>query len=159
LRDVPVLVMSARSLPEDRANAVEMGASAYLIKPFSRAEFTNQVDMLVRSSAGRLISSQVGFRRRAPRVLPEPRGETRPFSAQQIRNYVGYALGALGRHKVLAALVFALVALGTVGSVLVLPKEYYVETRIWAWRNQATQALGTASPTPADAPTHAASET
>src|SRR5262249_50573071 len=46
LRDVPVLVMSARSLPEDRANAVEMGASAYLIKPFSRAEFTNQVDML-----------------------------------------------------------------------------------------------------------------
>ena len=39
----PVLMMSARSLPEDRAHAEELGARLYLIKPFSRADFTRAV--------------------------------------------------------------------------------------------------------------------
>lgn len=39
----PVLMMSARSLPEDRAQAEELGARLYLIKPFTRAEFTRAV--------------------------------------------------------------------------------------------------------------------
>lgn len=43
LGDTPVLVMSARTLPEDRAQAEELGAKRYLIKPFSRAEFTQAV--------------------------------------------------------------------------------------------------------------------
>ena len=40
---VPVLMMSARSLPEDRAHAEELGATMYLIKPFSRGDFTKAV--------------------------------------------------------------------------------------------------------------------
>jgi DNA-binding response OmpR family regulator len=43
LHDTPVLMMSARSLPEDRAHAEELGARLYLIKPFTRAEFTRAV--------------------------------------------------------------------------------------------------------------------
>ena len=39
----PVLMMSARSLPEDRAQAEELGATLYLIKPFTRADFTKAV--------------------------------------------------------------------------------------------------------------------
>ncbi|MBX7097198.1 MAG: response regulator [Myxococcaceae bacterium] len=39
----PVLMMSARSLPEDRAQAEELGARLYLIKPFTRADFTKAV--------------------------------------------------------------------------------------------------------------------
>jgi DNA-binding response OmpR family regulator len=39
----PVLMMSARSLPEDRAHAEELGARLYLIKPFTRSEFTRAV--------------------------------------------------------------------------------------------------------------------
>jgi two-component system chemotaxis response regulator CheY len=39
----PVLMMSARSLPEDRAQAEELGARLYLIKPFTRTEFTKAV--------------------------------------------------------------------------------------------------------------------
>jgi DNA-binding response OmpR family regulator len=43
LTQTPVLMMSARSLPEDRAHAEELGARLYLIKPFTRAEFTRAV--------------------------------------------------------------------------------------------------------------------
>jgi DNA-binding response OmpR family regulator len=39
----PVLMMSARSLPEDRAQAEELGATLYLIKPFTRSDFTKAV--------------------------------------------------------------------------------------------------------------------
>ena len=40
---VPVLMMSARSLPEDRAQAEELGATLYLIKPFTRSDFSRAV--------------------------------------------------------------------------------------------------------------------
>ncbi|MHB8875763.1 MAG: response regulator transcription factor [Myxococcaceae bacterium] len=42
-RDVPVLMMSARALPEDRAHAEELGVNAYLVKPFTKRTFTAQV--------------------------------------------------------------------------------------------------------------------
>lgn len=47
LRDIPVLVISARALPEDRAAAEEAGASAYLVKPFSRQQIVEQVGALL----------------------------------------------------------------------------------------------------------------
>ncbi|MBX7115884.1 MAG: response regulator [Myxococcaceae bacterium] len=43
----PVLMMSARSLPEDRAHAEELGARLYLIKPFTRADFSKAVASVV----------------------------------------------------------------------------------------------------------------
>lgn len=46
----PVLMMSARSLPEDRAQAEELGARLYLIKPFTRAEFTRAVRAVTEGS-------------------------------------------------------------------------------------------------------------
>ena len=49
LRAVPVLVISARALPEDRAHAEEVGADAYLIKPFTFAELTEKVTTLVKA--------------------------------------------------------------------------------------------------------------
>ena len=51
LRDIPVLVVSARSQPVDRAHAEDVGASAYLVKPFSRAAFLEQVHALLRQPA------------------------------------------------------------------------------------------------------------
>jgi len=47
LRDVPILVMSARAKPMDRAFAEEVGATAYLIKPFKRSEFSRAVNACI----------------------------------------------------------------------------------------------------------------
>jgi CheY-like chemotaxis protein len=47
LREVPVLIVSARSMPPDRALAEEMGANAYLIKPIRWASFAKTVQELV----------------------------------------------------------------------------------------------------------------
>jgi len=46
LRDLPVLIVSARSLPPDRALAEEVGATAYLIKPIRWKSFAETVRLL-----------------------------------------------------------------------------------------------------------------
>jgi CheY-like chemotaxis protein len=46
-RDLPVLVISARSTPSDRALAEELGASAYLVKPLRRSSFVSTVKLLL----------------------------------------------------------------------------------------------------------------
>lgn len=43
LAEVPVLIISARSMPPDRAAAEEVGATAYLIKPIRWASFSEVV--------------------------------------------------------------------------------------------------------------------
>jgi two-component system chemotaxis response regulator CheY len=44
LKGLPILMISARSLPADRAIAEELGVRDYLIKPFSQAEFIAHVN-------------------------------------------------------------------------------------------------------------------
>ena len=44
LRGLPILVMSARDMPKDRAIAEELGARAYLSKPFTQAAFVAHVE-------------------------------------------------------------------------------------------------------------------
>ena len=39
LRGLPILMVSARSMPEDRAMAEELGVRRYLVKPFTQAQF------------------------------------------------------------------------------------------------------------------------
>jgi len=46
-KTTPVLMMSARGLPMDRAHAEEVGADAYLVKPFTRAEFMSTAQGLL----------------------------------------------------------------------------------------------------------------
>lgn len=47
LQHVPVLAMSARTMPEDRAAAEEVGASGFLAKPFTRQQLTAHIEMLL----------------------------------------------------------------------------------------------------------------
>jgi DNA-binding response OmpR family regulator len=45
--DVPILVLSGRRLPEDRAQAQRAGASGYVVKPFDWSEFNAEVRRLL----------------------------------------------------------------------------------------------------------------
>jgi CheY-like chemotaxis protein len=47
LREVPVLMISARTQAMDRAQAEEAGASGYLIKPFTPEELRHQVERVL----------------------------------------------------------------------------------------------------------------
>ncbi|HMK72182.1 MAG TPA: response regulator [Myxococcaceae bacterium] len=47
LQSVPILIMSARALPQDRAYAEQVGASTYLVKPFRRDDFNAAVARLL----------------------------------------------------------------------------------------------------------------
>jgi two-component system chemotaxis response regulator CheY len=49
LKDTPVLMISARTLAVDRAQAEEAGATGYLIKPFTPEEFRQQVERVMAS--------------------------------------------------------------------------------------------------------------
>jgi len=49
MKDVPVLVVSARDLPEDKAHAEEAGANGYLGKPFTQEEFSRRVMQVMKS--------------------------------------------------------------------------------------------------------------
>lgn len=53
LRPVPVIAISARTMPEDRAAAEESGANAFLAKPFTRDQLTEQMLTLLAPSAAR----------------------------------------------------------------------------------------------------------
>jgi two-component system chemotaxis response regulator CheY len=47
LKDTPVLMISARTLAVDRAQAEEAGATGYLIKPFTPEELRQQVERVM----------------------------------------------------------------------------------------------------------------
>ena len=57
LKDVPILVMSARAKPMDRAFAEEVGATAYLVKPFKRSDFSRAVTACMKRGERRGVGS------------------------------------------------------------------------------------------------------
>lgn len=50
--DLPVLMLTAKGQARDRETAMELGANAYLTKPFSNAELLETVNRLAEARAG-----------------------------------------------------------------------------------------------------------
>jgi len=65
--DVPILILSARTLTEDRARGFDVGADQYMMKPFDLGEFISRVKGLL--------------------TMHERRIENRPSSAQRPRQF------------------------------------------------------------------------
>lgn len=53
IANVPVLMVSARNLPEDKAYAEEAGANAYLGKPFTPEELAKRVRQVLKATVAR----------------------------------------------------------------------------------------------------------
>ncbi len=47
IRSIPILILSARALPEDRIRGLELGADDYVTKPFSLGELALRVDRIL----------------------------------------------------------------------------------------------------------------
>jgi DNA-binding response OmpR family regulator len=47
LREIPILILTARTAPEDRARALESGADQYMTKPFSPSALLASVQILI----------------------------------------------------------------------------------------------------------------
>lgn len=52
VKNIPILVLSARHSVEDRVKGLESGADDYLVKPFSFLELLARVQALIRRSKG-----------------------------------------------------------------------------------------------------------
>ena len=51
LKGLPILMVSARTMPEDRAQAEELGVRVYLSKPFTQTELKNAVAQALEAPA------------------------------------------------------------------------------------------------------------
>lgn len=65
LRHIPVIMLTARGQEQDRKAALESGASAFLVKPFSPLELMQKVQEVLRRPAGEVNDG----RERALRVI------------------------------------------------------------------------------------------
>ncbi len=64
-RNMPVLILSARTLAEDRARGFDVGANQYMMKPFDLDEFVSRVKNLLRLHRAKTASEQSLAARRA----------------------------------------------------------------------------------------------
>jgi uncharacterized protein involved in exopolysaccharide biosynthesis len=101
----------------------------------------------------------------APEPKPEVHAdaESEPLvDVKQLLNYGAFVARSVRRHKLLAAATIALVIGLTCTAAVLLPRTYFVQTKLFAQRNAVMAALsnpGRAVPWDADAPTRAAAET
>jgi uncharacterized protein involved in exopolysaccharide biosynthesis len=99
-----------------------------------------------------------------PRMAPEPAPLTESadlFDYELIKDWVGFSVRAMKRHRPTAVVAFLAVVGVAVSSLLLLPKSFHTEVRILAERDLVMPALGNPGrsiPGDADAPTRAASE-
>lgn len=68
--EVPVLILSARTLTEDRTRGFDAGADQYLTKPFELDELLSRVKLLLRRHGNRAAKPAVDANVAAPESLP-----------------------------------------------------------------------------------------
>ena len=72
-RDLPVLILSARTLSEDRTRGFDVGANQYMSKPFDLDEFLSRIRNLL------------SFSRRRPEEPPQPAPAVTTFEFANVK--------------------------------------------------------------------------
>lgn len=52
LQGLPIVMISARGMPDDKAHAEDLGVREYLVKPFTRAQFVDHVKRALQGGLG-----------------------------------------------------------------------------------------------------------
>ena len=149
LKGLPIVMVSARTMPEDRAQAEELGVRVYLVQALHPG----------RAQAGRRPGPRGHHPVSDPR--PVPRGtEPELFDTRSIRQVLGFVFRGVRRHR--AALGGRLPGRCWCSAWLaavLLPRTYHAESRLLANNNDLIRALGNPrSSLPSEDPTRAARE-
>ena len=59
-RNMPILMLSARTLPEDRTRGFDVGANQYLVKPFELGELLSRIKNLLSQAGGQVTGNKTG---------------------------------------------------------------------------------------------------
>ena len=116
--DVPVLILSARTLSEDRTRGFDVGANQYLMKPFDLDELLSRVRNLL------------GHRRKTQGTASTSVAHTYGFAAAEV-NFETYQATVAGRSVRLTRLEAALLRYFVDNEGRVIPRSELLE-KVWA---------------------------
>lgn len=119
---IPVLILSARTLSEDRTRGFDLGADQYLMKPFELAELLSRVrNLLQRAGQIRKV---------------EPLDEIFQFQGHTV-NFTRHEVTARGEQKVLTALEFELLKYFVRNEGLVVTRSQILD-KVWGLDSSPT---------------------
>ncbi|MFN0019916.1 MAG: response regulator transcription factor [Pirellulaceae bacterium] len=117
--DVPVLMLSARTLPEDRTRGFDLGANQYLSKPFDLDELLSRVKNLL---------THHHRRHQVPREMPS-QISTFEFADAKI-NFAQYELAVAGKPVQLTKREWELLEYFVVNEGRLIPRQEILEN-VW----------------------------
>ena len=117
--DVPILMLSARTLPEDRARGFDLGANQYLSKPFDLDELLSRVKNLM---------THYHRRHQVPREMPS-QVSTFEFARAKI-NFAQYELSVDGKPVQLTKREWELLEYFVVNEGRLIPRQEILEN-VW----------------------------
>ena len=131
--DLPVLILSARTLAEDRARGFDVGANQYMTKPFDLDEFISRVKNLLTYQS-----------RRARRQSRRPSGVTIYEFAEARINFETFEVTVAGEPVRMTQLEMALLRYFIENEGRVVPRSELLEN-VWGMPGRSTPAPPTSS--------------
>lgn len=116
-RDLPILILSARTLPEDRTRGFNLGANQYLTKPFELDEFLSRVKNLLTYQS-----------RQARQIAPRPAAQFE-FAGVQV-NFDTFEVSVRGEQMRFTQLEISLLRYFVENEGRVIPRSELLEN-VW----------------------------
>lgn len=122
--DIPILVLSARTLSEDKTRAFDVGVDQYMTKPFELRELLSRVRNLLHR------------RTHAPAEMKEDGLQTADFGNVHV-DFRKHTISVGGKPKKLTPLLLKLLRLFVLNEGIVLERSYLLKT-VWGFDHAPT---------------------